>query len=205
MCAIPQLCSRPAFNLRGPITQPPLSGWRLQTLPSEASHLQSAWDVHPSSPDNSKAAWWDAVTFMQANGLYSSPLIEKVVNAGIQQWCSPDPARCRGLFTPDKTPFLPWAKQAWEDANNSLHDGAVYPRLILLRLVVVLTSRIAGPDGCPACALHWAQVLKANPVPKTLTLDEARHWLVDRHNDTREGKTPTPYDEVAAKFNWTPA
>jgi hypothetical protein len=42
-----------------------------------------------------------------------------------------------------------------------------------------------------------------SPLPASLTLQQARHWLVDIHNETRDGKSPTPFAIVAAKFNWT--
>lgn len=192
------------FRLRGPISSPPSSGWRIATVPPEAAALQSAWSTHRSAPTNSKEAWWDMVSFLRANGFTSGKIIGHVKEISIQQWCSPDPSRCRGVKWRESAPYLPWAKAAWENANEMLgNDKAGSPEARLRLIVATLTSRINGPDGCSKCAVHWAQVMAAHPVPSNPSLDEARHWLVDRHNDTRDNGKRVPFAEIADKFNWT--
>lgn len=203
MCAIPELCSKPNFVLRGPILSPPSSGWRIMTVPLEASHLQSAWAQYPSNPSNSKEAWWNMMEFLKANGIKGAGVFKEVQEISLEQWCSPDPSRCRGKNWQPSSPDLPWAKKAWEDANHRLADNTASPGTVLSSIVRTLTSKIEGPEGCRKCARHWRRVLLTTPVPVGPTLDEARQWLVNAHNETREGKTPTPFATVAAKFNWT--
>lgn len=203
MCAIPLLCGMPDFVLRGSLTEPPEGGWRIRTVPPEAAHLQDAWSAASVPARGAKEAWWALLTFLADNGVRSSAITKDVVKRGKDQWCSGDPSRCRGLHTTKGAPYLPWAKAAWEDANNKLADGTASPSTVLHNIVRTLTTLINGPEGCPRCAKHWSTHLSLHPVPDNPTLEEARHWLVDRHNDTREGKLPTPYAEVAAKFNWT--
>jgi len=203
MCAIPLLCSMKSFVLRGPVLLPPSTGWRIQQVPESAAHLQNAWASYPSAPTHSKEAWGDMLMFLKANGFKSAELTKEVVAISTQQWCSGDPKRCRGMVWGAKTPYLPWARAAWEQANYQLADGTPNPGVVLVRIVRNLTTLINGPDGCPDCARHWVKVLAANPIPPSPTLHEARHWLVDAHNETRENKTPVPFDSIAAKFNWT--
>lgn len=203
MCSIPLLCGMPDFVLRGSLTEPPEGGWRIRTVPPEAAHLQDAWAAAASPARGAKDAWWAMLSFLAANGVKSGAITKAVIKRGKDQWCSPNPERCRGLHTLPSTPDLPWAKDAWEDANRKLADGVTSPATVLHNIVRTLTTLINGPEGCPKCAAHWAKELSLHPVPENPTLEEARHWLVDRHNETREGKTPTPYAEVAAKFNWT--
>jgi len=205
MCAVPYLCALPNLVLKGPINAPPQSGWRLMTLPAQAGHLTGAWNQYPTNPVDAKAAWGDMLSFLASNGITSSAVSKEVIAIGEDQWCSPEPWRCKGVRKSKPMPYLPWAKSAWEDANNKLADGTVSPGVKLTTIVTILTRLINGPEGCKYCAKHWTQVLKANPPPANPTLDEARRWLVDRHNETRERKTPTPFETVAAKFNWTTA
>jgi hypothetical protein len=205
MCAIPALCSSPEFMLRGPITSPPVNGWRIRTLPAIASELQNAWASYPSQPQNSKEAWQDMLEFLKANGVIGKGITYEVMAISEAQWCGDEPARCRGLKRrkASEAVYLPWAKDVWEQSNYKLHDDAGFPGLILASIVRTLTTLIRGPEGCPKCAIHWDLVLSQHPVPQDPTLHEARVWLVDRHNDTRTGKVPTPFSTVAAKFNWT--
>ncbi len=120
----------------------------------------------------------------------------------MDQWSRPEPWRCRG-YDPDaepKGPTLPWAKKMWESANAAL-VAPEDPVKTLKDLVDTLTKRINGPDGCSKCAGHWDEYLKTHPVDAT-NLEEARLWLWNAHNATREGKTPVPFDEIAQKFQW---
>lgn len=174
-------------------------------LPDSASHLQSAWAGHPSAPNHAKEAWWNMLEFLKANGIKGSDVTKEVVEMSKDQWCSKNPERCRGLRRGKRSPYLPWAKAAWEDANARLAGTVDHPGLVLASIVSRLTSLINGPEGCPLCARHWRDVLAKSPAPSSPTLDEARHWLVNAHNETREGKAPTPFAEVAAKFNWIQA
>jgi len=203
MCSFPG-CMTQNFELRGPIAAPPLGGWRIKTLPKEAAHLQSAWDKHVSHPVNAKSARWHVFEFLGANDIPWGPVENEVYSISYLQWCSPEPRRCKG-YRPNEAPNLPWAKALWESANFELKDGLTDQQAkdILDGIVDTLTAAINSPDGCPRCANHWETRLASVPVPEHLTLDEARHWLVDAHNFTREGKPPTAYDLVAIQFNWT--
>ena len=197
----PALCGVSEFRLRAPMARPPESGWRIKVLPAQAIHLQSAWDSVGGEVSSSKAAWSQLLDFLKANKI-SVPL-KQIQEESIEQWCRPEPQRCKG-YRPGKDALrLPWAQERWEWANTLLVNPPD-PKAALTEIVIVLTARINGPDGCVLCARHWDQVLADNPVPEDPTLDEARRWLVDRHNDSREGKKPTPFEVVAVKFNWTP-
>jgi len=210
MCAHPGCGSAlPSFQLiNGPLNHPPESGWKITTLPQEAAHLASAWTGHPGQPTSAKAAWWDMLDFLSSNGVRSPDISREVHDLGIEQWCSSDPKRCpreyRGRFRKHTPPDLPWAKDAWEAANNALANN-LQPEDVkgtLDAVVTTLTALISSPTGCQRCHSHWLTHLETHPVPVNPTLDEARHWLVDIHNLTREGKTPTPFEEVKEKFSW---
>ena len=123
----------------------------------------------------------------------------------VEQWCAPEPKRCKGFHRGTPKAILPWAREAWESANRSLYNGLSdeAARSALADIISNLTTLINGPDGCIVCASHWSVVLMENPLPATLTLHQARHWLVGVHNETREHKSPVPFATVAAKFNWT--
>lgn len=203
MCAIPGLCNAKDFILQGAIDAPPIGGWRINLLPASASHLQNAWAAHPHQAGNAKDAWWGMLTFLASNGVKSPALTKEVREAGIQQWCSGDPKRCRGVKWKKGGVYLPWAAGEWERANNLLAGNPPHPGLVLAQIISRLSKLITGDQGCDHCAKHWKQILSTNRPAPSLTLDQARHWLVDAHNATREGKAPTPYAEVAAKFNWT--
>lgn len=204
MCSFPG-CKTRNFEMRGPIAAPPSSGWRITTLPDAASHLQAAWNRHPGRPNNAKAARWELFEFIAANGVPWKPLEEEVYSISFLQWCSPEPKRCKGYNPNAKTPVLPWAKALWQSSNAELKNGLTDQQAkdALDGIVDALTAAINGPKGCQRCAEHWASRLADVPVPEHVTLDEARHWLVDAHNFTREGKPPTAYDLVAIQFNWT--
>jgi hypothetical protein len=144
---------------------------------------------------SSKAAWGQLLNFLKANGVRVP--FDQIVEESLRQWCEPEPWRCKQY----QKAKLPWARKRWEWANNLLLAPAD-PHAALSEIVMDLTLRIYGPEGCALCAEHWSALLAEHPIPDEVTLDEARHWLVDRHNDSREGKAPTPFDEVARKF-WT--
>jgi len=182
------------------MSRPPETGWRIIKLPAQAAHLQSAWDSLGGVVTSSKGAWGQLLDFLRANKV-SVPL-KQIQEESLSQWCDPEPKRCKGYRVDKSKLRLPWAAERWEWANRLLVNPPD-PKAALIEIVVVLTNRINGPDGCVLCAAHWAQVLADHPIPENPTLDEARHWLVDRHNDSREGKKPTPFEVVAAKFNWT--
>ncbi len=192
-----------SFTLRGPVSSPPSTGWRIIHLPESAATLQNAWASYPSQPTHAKEAWGDMLMFLKANGRSSGALTREVVEIATDQWCSPDPSRCRGKVWGKSAPDLPWARSAWEEANNRLADGVTNPGTVLSSIVRTLTALIEGPEGCPKCAKHWRKILAENPIPVSPTLNEARHYLVDVHNSTRENKAPTPFFVVADKFNWT--
>jgi len=192
----PVLCQASEYRLRGPIAQPPSSGWRIIELPWQAKHLQDAWASSQMEPiDSSKAAWGYLMSFLRANSIQVP--FAQIVEESIRQWCEPDPSRCM-QYTREK---LPWARKRWELANQLLLSPAD-PHAALVLIVADLTERINGPEGCVLCAEHWAQLLETSPIPENPTLDEARHWLVDRHNETRENKVPASFNEIARKF-WT--
>lgn len=208
-CAqFPQLCGQSSIRLRGPLALPPTKGWRIIKLPESAAHLQGAWNTRQAEmPTGSKSAWMEMQQFLKANGV-KVPLSE-IQEISIEQWCEADtPTRCIGYrnkrIVLEEKPKLPWAKALWESVNNMLNDEVLPEDVVptVLTIVNMLTDAINSPEGCPICAEHWASHLAAHPVPETPTLDEARHWLWARHNDSREGKTPVPYEEIALKFNW---
>lgn len=193
----PTLCQQAEYRLRGPLAQPPAKGWHIIELPWQAAHLQRDWMLLPPQRiGSSKAAWGELMDFLQANNIRVP--FTQIREESLRQWCEPEPRRCPKY----KEAKLPWARARWEWANRLLVNPAD-PKAALEEIVADLTERINGPEGCVLCASHWAEVLAANPIPEAPTLEEARQWLVDRHNDSREGKTPTPFAEVAAKFNWT--
>jgi len=198
---LPELCGKKEFLLRNPMARPPDSGWRIIRLPYQAAHLQGDWNTAPGTPSSGKAAWADLMLFLQANKIKVP--FEQIYDESTEQWCAEDPARCRGYRRKRSGPKLTWAKAKWEWANSLLVNTSD-PKAALEQIVAELTRLINGPKGCVICAHHWVEVLDKAPIPPTVTLDEARHWLVDRHNETREGKEPTSYEEVAAKFNWLP-
>ena len=174
-------------------------------LPASAESLQASWDTHPSSPTGARGARWAMIEFLAANKIEGQAIEEEVYATSFVQWCSPEPRRCKGFHPAPGAPVLPWARALWESSNRELRDGLTDQEAhdALMGIVEALTTAISGPEGCPRCADHWAQRLTTVPVPPTLTLDEARHWLVDAHNFTREGKTPTAFETVAIQFNWT--
>ena len=146
----------------------------------------------------------NAADFLTANGIKATQAImNEIKMISVDQWCSPDPWRCRGFNRGKPKAILPWARERGEWANGLLSDGAENPGALLADIVADLTARITGPEGCILCAAHWSVVLMEHPVPSSPTLQQARHWLVDIHNETREGKSPVPFATVAAKFNWT--
>ena len=98
------------------------------------------------------------VSFLRSNGFNSGDIMDKVKEISVHQWCSPDPRRCRGSAWRAEAPYLPWAKAAWERANNMLADGTTNPKAQLLTIVAQLTGLINGPEGCAMCALHWEQL-----------------------------------------------
>lgn len=181
------------------MARPPDSGWKIIRLPHQAVHLQGDWVTIPGDPQSSKAAWGQLMSFLQANKIVVP--FEQIREESIEQWCAPEPERCKG-YRKKKEASLPWARERWEWANRLLVNPGD-PKASLQEIVTDLTTRINGPQGCVICAHHWVELLDKYPIPETVTLDQARHWLVDRHNDTREGKEPTPFSEVATKFNWT--
>lgn len=193
----PTLCQASEYRLRGPLAQPPSTGWRIIELPWQASHLQRSWATMPNEPiSSSKAAWGQLMEFLKSNSIKVP--FNQIVEESLIQWCEPEPRRCPKY----REAKLPWARKRWEWANDLLVNPA-NPGETLATIVADLTERISGPAGCILCAEHWTTILGEHPVPEDPTLDQARHWLVDRHNDTREGKVPTSYEEVARKFNWT--
>lgn len=154
---------------------------------------------------NSKEAWQDMLEFLKANGIIGKGITYEVMALGEDQWCGDEPKRCINLKRRKSSGavFIPWAQAAWEQSNDKLADGTGFPGLVLATIVRTLAALINGPEGCVKCAAHWALLLQQHPTPVSPTLHGARVWLVDRHNDTRVGKTPTPFATVAAKFNWT--
>lgn len=193
----PTLCQASEYRLRGPLAQPPASGWRILDLPWQASHLQRAWASLPMEViGSSKAAWGQLMSFLQANSIKVP--FEQIVAESLIQWCEPEPRRCPKY----REAKIPWARKRWEWANDLLVAPA-NPGAALATIVADLTERINGPEGCPLCAEHWVALLAEHPIPEAPSLDEARHWLVDRHNESREGKAPVPFEEVARKFKWT--
>ena len=204
MCQLP-VCKMDDFTLRGPILSPPESGWKILVLPESAQHLAGTWASHPGNPKNAKSAWMQMLDFLSANGIQSTALTNEIKLISIEQWCSPEPRMCKGFQSGAPKAILPWAREAWESANRALYNGLSdeAARTALADIVSNLTTLINGPDGCIVCASHWSVALMNNPLPASLTLHQARHWLVDIHNETREGKSPVPFATVAAKFNWT--
>lgn len=179
---------------------PPSSGWKIANLPERAAHLQSSWVRVNDHLDSSKSAWGQMLNFLRSNGISTN--IEEVRDLSIPQWCDPDPFRCKGYRKKGKV-FLPWAKAEWEKANLDLQDP-MDPGVAIDAIMEHLTARIRSRvDGCRVCAGHWMTHTTANPVPDNPTLQEAREYLVLMHNLTREGQEPTPFEEVATKFNWT--
>ena len=213
MCFTPACqANLPVFKLSGAVGMPPASGWKIKSLPEDASGLQAAWTGHAGNPDNARAAWLEMMQFLAHNGLSSTSITESVIAIGIDQWCSPDPSRCDRKWRRPKEMkveprFFPWAKSAWESLNNALADDTPDGSLpgIMENQIASLTTLIdpASPTGCAHCHAHWLQVLAANPLPDPLTLDAARHWVVRIHNETREGREPVPYEEIAVKFHWS--
>ncbi len=194
----PELCGSKELVLRGPIAMPPASGWKILSLPENASHLAAAWARHPGRPDNSKSAWAEMFDFLKSNGV---PVrLSEVKAISIPQWCDPEPFRCKGYKRTKE--FLPWAKAMWEKANADMVAPAD-PVATLIRHVILLTKKINSRAGCNRCAERWAVWLKAHPLPMGSDLATCRRYLVDAHNHTREGQEPTPYETVAAKFFWT--
>lgn len=197
----PEICGQKEFILRGPISMPPESGWKILTLPERASHLQKAWLAHQGRPDSSKAAWAEYLDFLRVNGI--TIRLSEIKEISIPQWCDPDPRRCKGYRSPRNDGFLPWAKGEWEKANAMLVDP-FDPDGVLRKILEDLTALIKGPLGCKRCARRWTRWLRTNPLKPDATLTEARQYLVDAHNHTREDKPPVPFAEVAEKFNWSP-
>jgi len=198
----PQLCREAEYLLKAPMAAPPESGWKIIKLPYQAWHLQGVWMTVPGNPQSSKAAWAQLLSFLKANKI--SVPFDQIKEESIEQWCAPNPKRCRGYRTKAwrrAKGQLAWAPARWEWANGLLVNPED-PGKALEEIVIDLTARIQGPDGCVLCAGHWAEVLAKHPIPLNPTLEQARHWLVDRHNDTREGLLPTAYAEVASKFKW---
>lgn len=214
MCATPGCrANLPEFNLIGPLGEPPKGGWKIQKLPESAAGLQDAWSALPNRADNAKAAWLAMMQFLAHNGLTSPELSQEIVNLGIRQWCTADPNRCERKYRKEFTAkieqrFFPWAKAAWEELNNTLHDDLaeedVGPALAgQISKLSALINPTNPATGCAHCHTHWQQVLADNPIPNPLTLDAARHWVVNVHNLTREGREPVPYSEIATKFHWS--
>lgn len=205
MCAHPG-CKPAAdtFQLKGPAGKPPQTGWALLELPIEDSAIKSAWQTYRTVASGPTDAVYQAEKFLKVNGIEGMKAV--LESYAVDQWCRPEPWRCRG-YDPDAPvathPNLPWAKAMWEDSNKALNDSVddADAPATLGALVQNLTSAIEGPEGCPKCAGHWSQYLKGHP-PVVAGLAEARQWLWKAHNHTREGKVPVPFEEIAAKFNW---
>jgi hypothetical protein len=197
----PELCGQKEFILRGPISKPPDSGWKILSLPERAAHLQQAWLAHRGRPDSSKAAWAEYIDFLRTNGITIG--MREVREISIPQWCDSDPWRCKGYRAAKGDGFLPWAAAEWEKANLMMVDP-FDPEGVLETILTNLTDLIRGPQGCKKCAVRWARWVRLNPRKPNMSLTEARQYLVDAHNHTREGKPPVPFAEVAAKFNWLP-
>lgn len=195
----PELCGAREFELRGPIALPPASGWKILTLPERAAHLYPEWIKHQGRPTSSKAAWAEYIDFLRSNGVKIG--LAEVQEISIPQWCKDDPKRCRGYKAP-ANPNLPWAQEAWEQANREMANPED-PGAALKAIIDRLTALISGKDGCTICAKHWRRHRALNPMPENPSLNAAQHYLVLMHNLTREGKPPVAYEEVAAKFNWT--
>ena len=201
MCAHPGC--RPAadaFTLKGPAGKPPRSGWALLTLPVGDDIVKSAWNVARKEASGSVDALYQARIFLKHNGI--TGVDKDLEEHAVDQWCRPDPWRCRG-YDPDAVPaapVLPWARAMWEDCNNRMAFPED-PVQTLKELVLNLTAKINGPDGCPRCAGHWKEYLKTHPLD-VHGIDESRHWLWAAHNYTREGKEPVPFEEIAQKFKW---
>lgn len=139
------------------------------------------------------------LNFLKSNGVNIG--LDEVQELSLPQWCDPDPFRCRG-YGKKKKIFISWATEEWERANVELQDP-VDPGVAISSIIERLTSRInSAVDGCRVCAGHWLTHTTAHPVPDTPTLQEAREYLVLMHNLTRENQEPTPFEEVATKFNW---
>lgn len=204
MCVL-AVCKMNDFVLRGAVLAVPESGWKILVLPESAQHLSGIWATHPYRPKNAKAAWQSMIDFLAANEMASTALTNEIKMISVEQWCSPQPRLCQGFRSGAPKAILPWAREAWESANRALYNGLSdeAARTALADIVSNLTTLINGPDGCIVCASHWSVALMNNPLPASLTLHQARHWLVDIHNETREGKSPVPFATVAAKFNWT--
>ena len=205
------MCSHPGcrpsaqhFQLRGAAGKPPEGGWSLRDLPVGDDTIKAAWVAMNKEASGSVDAIFQAEKFLKTNGVENvRPVLEEYA---VDQWCRPDPWRCRG-YNPDaplsEGPRLPWARAMWESSNEQLNDSVADTDAgaTLYAIVENLTTAIEGPQGCPKCAAHWQDWTTSNP-PVVHSLSDARVWLWKAHNHTRENKAPVPFEEIALKFSW---
>lgn len=122
------------------------------------------------------------------------------------QWVGRDPKRSKypNACSPEFIDFSKEAKKFWENWNRRFSDQEQDLGLLMAAFIADAKSFIASPKfGCPDyCAKNFPKHLEAYPPENVATMLHAQVWLWKIHNLTREGMHPTPYGDVARKFQW---
>lgn len=132
------------------------------------------------------------------------------------QWCAADPARCRSSqpkgskLMAEKNRGLvgdtmQWATAFWQLWNVAVSDRNrpdSQVRATMEGFIETARHLLTGQSGCSKCARHFGELLEAYPVEKAGTWREARVWLWNVHNQSRDSKKIVPYVKIAEIYGW---
>lgn len=191
-------------------------GWRLSGWPAfVSSSLRSTFGENPTWEGNSHSSVLDGIRHvLKSNGV-------KIDNGALcrwanDQWCAADPVRCqkvrgkvesievqrsRGLFGSQ----MLWATAFWQlwnvavsDSNRSEEDV----QFVMRDFVEIAKHLLSGDSGCTKCAEHFPELLAAFPIEKVTTWRQARVWLWNVHNQSRDSGKIVPYADIAKIYQW---
>ncbi len=98
---------------------------------------------------------------------------------------------------------MTFSKRFWELCNSLMASDQEDPAGEMDRLAKIGLALCKGDGGCAECAKHWQAHLESFP-PLALIYDNpsARLWLWKSHNFSRQGKPPTPLQDIIKGWRW---
>ena len=131
------------------------------------------------------------------------------------QWCASDPDRCRSMSSSSARLELQrqsglvanemlWATPFWRLANVSVSSPQPdsEARGMIELLATQAKALLAGEFGCSKCAAHFDLLSAKYPTDRILTWKQARVWLWQVHNESRDSGKVVPYSEIATIYGW---
>lgn len=199
--------------------EPPPSGWTLRELPPfiTEERLRWAWRQRQISQNNSpEAAINEVSSFLRQNGLpFTASNKWDTSEFADNYWCSLAPSRCSPRPQTEAEPqstvpimelpktTMTWAGRYWALTNTMFASDWDNPAEELDRIARVGLTLTRSDAGCKECHEHWKGLLEAFP-PLSCVKDsaDARCWLWRAHNFSRQGKPPTPLQDVVRGWQW---